>query len=289
VVKIKKNKWKNFFRKIRFQYRVSVLNENTLEESWHIRLSRFKVFLYLTFFIGVTFFLLASLIIYTPLKYYLPGYGSPNDRMEIIGKSIQIDSLLQQMELQSTYLDVLKGIITGDIESDSTYIADTITLKERAEVLMEKSKVEKEFVARYEAEEKFNLSSLALREVENVFVFFKPTKGVISSSFNMEDRQYGISMVTAANESVLSVLAGTVIYTSFSMSFGWVIQVQHQDHYLSIYKHNTMLLKKPGDNVKAGEVIAFTGDDPNNKTGNHFYFELWRQGKPIDPEEVIIF
>jgi murein DD-endopeptidase MepM/ murein hydrolase activator NlpD len=289
VVKIKKNKWKNFFRKIRFQYRVSVLNENTLEESWHIRLSRFKVFLYLTFFIGVTFFLLASLIIYTPLKYYLPGYGSPNDRMEIIGKSIQIDSLLQQMQLQSTYLDVLKGIITGDIESDSTYIADTITLKERAEVLMEKSKVEKEFVARYEAEEKFNLASLALREVENVFVFFKPTKGVISSSFNMEDRQYGISMVTAANESVLSVLAGTVIYTSFSMSFGWVIQVQHQDHYLSIYKHNTMLLKKPGDNVKAGEVIAFTGDDPNNKTGNHFYFELWRQGKPIDPEEVIIF
>ena len=114
-MKIKKNKWKIFFRKIRFQYRVSVLNENTLEESWHIRLSRFKVFLYLTFFIGVTFFLLASLIIYTPLRYYLPGYGSPNDRMEIIGKSIQVDSLLQQMELQSTYLGVLKDIITGKI------------------------------------------------------------------------------------------------------------------------------------------------------------------------------
>ena len=288
-MKIKKNKWKNFLRKIRFQYRVSVLNENTLEESWHIRLSRFKVFLYLSFFILLTFFVLASLIIYTPLRYYLPGYGSPNDRLEIIGKSIQIDSLLQQMELQSTYLDVLKGIITGEIENDSAYLADTVTLKERAEVLMEKSRAEKEFVARYEAEEKFNLSSLAFREVENVFVFFKPTKGIISSSFSMQDRQYGISMVTASNESVVSVLSGTVIYTSFSLSYGWVIHVQHQDNYVSIYKHNTMLLKKPGDMVKAGEVIAFTGESPENKSGNHFYFELWQQGKPVNPEEVIIF
>jgi len=288
-VKIRKNKWKNFLRKMRFQYRISVLNENTLEESWHVRLSRFSVFLYASFFILLTFFILASIIIFTPLKYYLPGYGSPDDRMDIISKSIQVDSLLNQMEMQSAYLDVLKGIISGDIEHDSAQVNDTIPLKERAEILMEKSKAEKEFVERYEAEEKYNLASLTPNGVERVFVFFKPTKGVISSSFDVQDKLYGISVVTAPHEAVVSVLAGTVVYTSFSFTYGWVIHIQHEDNYLSIYKHNAQLLKKPGDLVKAGEVIAFTGDETDVKTGNHFYFELWKQGKPVNPEEVIIF
>lgn len=288
-MKRKKNSWKTFLQKVRFQYRVSILNENTLEESWHVRLSRFKVFLYISLFVTITFFMLASLIVYTPLKYYLPGHGGPNERVAVINKTMQIDSLLQQVNLQATYLEVLKSIITGDIQKDSTFTADTISLKERAEVLMEKARTEKEFIAKYEADEKYNLSSLAYKEIESIFVFFKPTKGVISSSFNYQEKQFGVSMVTASNESVVSVLAGTVIYTSFSFTYGWVIQIQHPDNYVSIYKHNTSLLKKPGDTVKAGEVIAFTGDDPNNKTGNHFYFELWKQGKPMNPEEVIIF
>jgi len=288
-MKKNKSKWKQFLQKVRFKYRVSVLNENTLEESWHIRLSRFRVFLFASLFLIITFLILASLIIYTPFRYYLPEYGSSGDRAAVINNSMHVDSLLQQMNLQATYLEVLKGIISGDIKQDKNLSSDTIALKERAEIIMEKSKTEKEFVEDYEEAEKYNLSSLSSREIENIYVFFKPTKGVISSSFNMEDKQYGISILTSANESVVSVLGGTVIYAAFTFDFGWVIQVQHEENYVSIYKHNTSLLKKPGDNVRAGEVIAFTGDSPDNKTGNHFYFELWKKGKPVNPEEVIIF
>jgi len=67
------------------------------------------------------------------------------------------------------------------------------------------------------------------------------------------------------------------------------VQVQHENNYLSIYKNNTRVLKKVGDEVKAGESIAITGDATGKKTGSQFYFELWKQGKPVDPEEVIIF
>ena len=68
-----------------------------------------------------------------------------------------------------------------------------------------------------------------------------------------------------------------------------MIQVQHEDNYLSIYKNNTRLLKKAGDKVKAGEGIAVTGEKAESKTGTQFYFELWKQGKPVNPEDVIIF
>lgn len=287
-MKKKKSKWTQFLHKIRFKYRVTVLNENTLEESWHVRLSRFSVFVLSSMFVLITFSILTALIVFTPIKFYLPGYSS-GDREAIIGESMQVDSLLQHMELQAKYLEVLKGIISGDVPVDSISDKDSITLKERAEVLIERSKAEQEFVSRYEEEEKFSLSSLGYREIEDVFVFFKPASGVISSKFNPEDGQFGVSILTASNVSVVSVLEGTVVSSALTFDKAWVIQIQHNENYLSVYKNNNKLLKKPGDVVRAGEVIAFTGESSENKTGSQFYFELWKQGKAIDPEEVIIF
>lgn len=287
-MKKKNSKWTQFLHKIRFKYRVTILNENTLEESWHVRLSRFSVFILSSFFVIITFSILTALIVLTPIRYYLPGYTS-GDRESIISESMQVDSLLIHMELQAKYLEVLKGIISGDMPTDSLPNKDSITLKERAEVLIERSKAEQEFVSRYEEEEKFSLSSLGYREIEDVFVFFKPTTGVISSQFNPEDGQFGVTILTTSNVSVVSVLEGTVVNTALTFDKGWVIQIQHNENYLSVYKNNNKLLKKPGDVVKAGEVIAFTGESTENKTGNQFYFELWKQGKAINPEEVIIF
>lgn len=280
-----KTKWKRFIQKFRYKYRVSVLNENTLEETWFIRLNRFKLFLYVSFFVMITFILLAFLIIFTPLRVYLPA---SSERLTVISNSMRVDSISQEMNIQSTYLDVLKDIISGNITPDST-LTDTISLKERASIMLEKLKHEKEFVESYEAAEKYNLSSLAYNEVKNIYVFFKPTSGVITSTFNRQEKEYGITILTPANESVVSVLEGTVIYTAFTFDYGWVIQVQHDENYVSIYKNNTSLLKKAGDNVKAGEAIAFTGASPGGKIGNQFYFELWKKGQPINPEEVIIF
>lgn len=287
---MKKNrKWSHYLQKLRFKYKITVLNENTLEESWHIRLSRFSVFLYTSLFMLITFVILTALIVLTPFKFYLPGYNSSGDRSAIIGEAMHVDSLLKQMDLQEKYLEVLKSIITGEIRKDSLPPLDSISLKERAELLIEKSKAEKEFVENYERDEKYNLSTLINPENKNVFVFFKPVSGVISSTFNPGDRENGIAILTASNESVVSVLGGTVIYAAFTFDFGWVIQVQHDDDYVSVYKNNTQLIKKPGDRVRAGEVIGFTGEPAEKKSNKHFYFELWKLGKPVNPEEVIIF
>lgn len=285
----KSGKWYLFLNKMRFQYRVSVMNENTLEESWFVRLSRFSVFLYASVLIFGTFIILASIIIFTPIRYYLPGYAATENRGSIITESMLTDSLLHQVQMQTSYLDMVNAIISGELKPDSIASLDSVALKERAQVFMEKKKDEEEFVEDFEESEKFNLASLNIKENENVFVFFKPTSGVISSSFDLQEKKYGISILTASNESVVSVLAGTVIYTGYTFDFGWVIQIQHENEYVSIYKNNTNVLKKAGDVVRAGEAIAFTGQGKEDKEGAHFYFELWRQGKPVDPEELIIF
>lgn len=289
TMKKKRVNLRSFFQKLRFQYRVSVLNENTLEESWHIRLSRLSVLIYASSLIITTFILITILIFTTPIRFYLPGYGDSGNRGRIISESMYTDSLLQEIELQSGYLTVLKKVIEGEIKPDSVATLDSAQMKQVAVEYLEKSKAEKEFIEKFEREEKYNLSTIQSETNQNIYVFFRPTKGVISSSFNLSERQYGINIITSPNESVVSVLAGTVVYAAFTFDFGWVIQVQHEDNYLSIYKNNTRLLKKAGDKVKAGEGIAVTGEKAESKTGTQFYFELWKQGKPVNPEDVIIF
>ena len=288
-MKKKTNRFRSFLQKLRFQYRVSVLNENTLEESWHIRLSRLSVLIYGSSLVLGTFILLTILIFTTPIKYYLPGYGDTGNRGHIISESMYADSLLRKIELQAGYMDIMRDIIKGNIKPDSLLSLDSVQLKETATDYLEKSRKEKEFIEKYEREEKYNLSTIESKTNDNMYVFFRPAKGVISTAFNLQENQTGISIITAPNETVASVLAGTVVYAAFTFEYGWVIQVQHENNYLSIYKNNTRLLKKTGDNVKAGEGIAITGESGENKTGTQFYFELWKQGKPVNPEDVIIF
>lgn len=288
-MKKKSSQLKSFFQKLKFQYRVSVLNENTLEESWHIRLSRLSVLVYFGSMVLLTFILLTLLIFATPIRYYLPGYGEGGNRNQVISESMIADSLLHDSKLQSGYFKVIQSIINGDIKPDSILKLDSVQLKSLSENYVGPSKKEDKFVKDFEDREKYNLSSIEPTYNQDIFVFFRPTKGVISSSFDISEKHYGISILTSANETVQSVLAGTVIYAGYTFDFGYVIQIQHEDNYVSIYKNNTRLLKKSGDSVKAGEGIAITGNESTNKNGNQFYFELWQMGKPVNPEDVIIF
>ncbi|MEI8087721.1 MAG: M23 family metallopeptidase [Paludibacter sp.] len=274
---------------MRFKYRVSIMNENTLEESWHVRLSRYSVFMFGITFIFLTFIILTILIFNTSIARYLPGYGESGNRNQIIQESMRTDSLVKQIDLQEGYMAIVKGIITGNMKPDSIASLDSIALKERAQSFVDKSNAEKEFTEKFEKEEKYNLASIDSKPNENMYVFFRPTRGVISSSFSLAEQQYGIYLITSPNETVVSVLGGTVIYAAFTFDFGWVIEVQHENNYISIYKNNTRLLSKVGDSVKAGEGIAITGDASGKKAGAQFYFELWKQGKAVNPEEVIIF
>ncbi len=286
----KKADWFKFFlQKLRFQYRVSVLNENTLEESWHIKLSRLSVLIYASTLILLTFIILTILIFATPIRYYLPGYDEGGNRPEIVVKAMHLDSLKKEVELQAGYLDVIRSIIKGEVRPDSIAQLDSVQLKEKAISFVEKSKAEKEFIENYESEEKYNLSNITGVKNKNVYVFFRPVKGVISSSFNPSENQYGINIITSKSETVLSVLSGTVVFTGFTFDTGWVISVQHENGYLSVYKNNSRLLKKIGDSVKAGEGIAVTGETSGNTPPEQFYFELWQQGKPMNPEDLIIF
>src|SRR5690606_41995441 len=96
----------------------------------------------------------------------------------------------------------------------------------------------------------------------------------VTGSFEPSQNHFGVDLVSAENEPVKSIADGTVILASWTLETGYVITVQHSNELISIYKHNSVLLKKLGDPVKGGEIISIIGNTGEQTTGQHLHIEL---------------
>lgn len=290
MVKKKKNKH-NFWKRVHFKYRLSVMNENTLEEIWKIKASMFSgillVLIFAFFLISVT----SAIIIATPIRYYLPGYLDAEIRGEALRSAIRTDSLEQQLRYQEAYINNLRDIFTGKVQIDSVRILDTVSIADNDPLLM-MSKSEKEYNQKYEEEEKYNLSVLSSSSstpTEGV-VFYRPAKGAVVHKFDPVKNQFGVSVKIAQKETVLAALEGVVVSAGYDLRTGQTIQVQHKNGFISIYKYNTLLLKDTGDKVRTGEAIAtIEGAKDGDKSEAVFEFELWYKGNAVNPENYITF
>ncbi|GHV08217.1 peptidase M23 [Bacteroidia bacterium] len=283
----KRVKKKAFWSKLRFKYKLLFLNENSLEEVFSFRLSWLFGLLTVVFFAGILITATAAIIIKTPIRNYLPGYLNAEIRQEMVDNVLKIDSLEHKMVVLSKYLSNVGAIMTGEMQLDEVPKMDSVL--DKSNVILEKSEKEADFVHNFEEEEKYNLNVLATSVISDNAVFYKPVKGMVSSAFNAREKHYGIDIAATPKESVLATMKGTIVYTGFDPNFGHVIQIQHSNGFISIYKHNALLLKKQGDEIKSGEAIALIGNTGSFSTGFHLHFELWYKGKPVDPCEYINF
>lgn len=285
----KENQWTKFIKKIGYKYRVSLINQDTLRELWFTRVSRLSFSLFFLSFFLFVFIIVTLLFSFLPIQYYLPGYQKSANRLALIHQSLQIDSLEREVEMQINFLEMLKKNIKNEYIKETSLTIDTLRKQMKPQKLIGKSNEEKKFIKEYEETEKYNLASIPTQPSEKTLIFFKPVEGVVATSYSPKENKYGISIVTSSQETVKSILEGSVIFAEYTFSNNWVIQVQHRGNYISVYKNNSKLLKNVGDKVKAGESLAITGSKDKRKEEKYFYFEIWRKGNPINPQEVITF
>jgi murein DD-endopeptidase MepM/ murein hydrolase activator NlpD len=250
-------------------------------------LSRLSGFWFFSGFAILLISLTAIVIINTPIRNYLPGYLDAEVRDEMVRNALKADSIEQVLMIQTAYLNNINSIIRGD--SPVTTVARMDSLS-KTEPHLEKSDETVDFVKKYEEEERYNLSMGASSQIlPDNLIFYKPVKGIISSHFSLKENHYGVDIATNPKESVLATMKGTVVFTGFDANAGYIIQIQHTNGFVSIYKHNTLLLKEQGSEVNAGEAIALAGNTGNLSSGTHLHFELWYKGSPINPEDYIVF
>ncbi len=281
----KKQSWRD-------KYRFAVSNDKTFEEIWRIRLTKYNAFLVFTslvfFIIGATTLLIA----FTNLREFIPGYPDVTMRRNILLSAIRLDSLERELGLRDKYFYNLNGIIAG--KQPASDYAGLDTAKNYKYINFTSSTEDSALRSQVEKEDRYNLSlgSSATETVTNLagLHFFPPVKGIVSGKFEPRTKHFGTDLVTKPKSPVNAALDGTVIFTGWTMETGYVIEVQHSNNIVSVYKHNSSLLKETGDIVRTGEAIAIVGDSGEMYTsGPHLHFEIWYKGSPLDPEKHIIF
>lgn len=119
-------------------------------------------------------------------------------------------------------------------------------------------------------------------------VFLKPTDGYISRKFDPEGGHFGIDFATNENNPIFASASGYISFAGYTPEYGYTLVINHTDEFLTRYMHCSILIKKQGDKVQQGELIALAGNSGFKTTGPHLHFELWLKGKPVNPEDYLL-
>ncbi|NJM16769.1 MAG: M23 family metallopeptidase [Bacteroidales bacterium] len=284
----KKDKTK--LNKLTDKYRLVIYNDNTFEEVWFMRISRLNLLatagIGSLLGIGIIF----SLIAYTPVREFIPGYPDGSLRQMIIYNSQKTDSLERELMLRDKYLHNINLLVSGKPPQDFADYKDTNV--QQKDINFERSIHDSLLRMQIEQEEQFNLSLFDVKKAKQAFPgihFFTPVNGIVTNSFDHGDQHFGTDIVASPNEVVKATLDGTVVLATWTVETGYNIQIQHGNNLVSIYKHNAELLKEVGEHVVAGEPIAIIGNSGELTTGPHLHFEIWHNGLPLNPENYMVF
>ncbi len=285
----KRLKRKIIKKKLFTKNRLVILNEDTFEEIFSLRLTLMNVFVVATIGAFLIIFVTTYIIAFTPLREYIPGYASTELKRDATELALKSDSLNQALKKNEAYIESIKKVLTGDLEyakfnKDSILAAVSEPVSEEE---LKPSGADLKFREGVDREDKYNLFEKAKPKVSTVL--FPPVKGMITEKFNPKDKHYAVDIALAKNTPIKSILSGKVIFADWTPNTGNVVIIRHNSGFISVYKHAASVTVSQGDVVKTGEVIALAGSTGQESTGVHLHFELWKDGYAIDPSIFIEF
>jgi murein DD-endopeptidase MepM/ murein hydrolase activator NlpD len=280
----KKSKLKE---KLTFKYRFVVLNEDTFEERFSFKLNRLNAFILGGLFSVLLITLTIFFIAFTPLKEYIQGYSSTELKKEASELVYKVDSLNQVLSVNDLYIQNIQQVLKGEIKRVSFDKDSVLNQLKIDEIDFAPSSVDSAFRAEVEQQDRYSVFDEATRNTD--IVFTAPIKGEITQNYNDIEKHFAIDIAVEKDTPVKSAADGTVIFTGFTADTGYVIVIEHNQGFISVYKHNSTIFKEQGDLVKSGEVIASAGSTGSFSTGSHLHFELWNEGYPVNPANYINF
>ncbi len=279
--------WRGFFRKRRF----SMLNATDNSEEWHLHLSPASIIAGLVSFVLLLFILILSLVAYTPVLEFLPGYRTEADRSRenLVQNIIRLDSMERMMNQMMTYNRNIALIMEGKTpvmrtvaSSDSSRLSKVLVMPSHEDSLL---RAQMEGDGPYSLSASRNESRRALRESMELLA---PVEGILTEKFDVADGRLGVGIVATADAPVSAIERGTVIQSLWSPDSGYTIIIQHANNLLSVYRNLSQSLVTTGQAVRGGEQIGYNAEPVNGEV-RLFGFELWNNGKPVNPESYIVF
>lgn len=258
-------KIRRWITSLKEKYHLSLINKDSFEQLYSWQVSKGMFLLALISIVLLTFTLSMVIISFTPIKKFVPGFESDEMHQQLVQMTVQLEQMERELDGKLKYAAHLDTVLSG---------IEGINLIEEAPVETTSTSIK-------------NVPSNSAKLFN--YHFFKPVSGLISQKFNVPNRHYGIDIVCKKNETVKAILGGKIILSAWTVEEGNVLAIQHQDNLISFYKHNSVLLKRRGELVKAGDIIAVVGNSGELTNGPHLHFEIWQNGSPLNPADLINF
>ncbi|MGY8978031.1 MAG: M23 family metallopeptidase [Cytophagales bacterium] len=273
------------------RYLLIVRNEEDFSEKRTIIFNYGRLILLLAF-IFILSMTLSILSVNTVLKQWFdPRYAEMEANRQVLNLTLMLDSLQKEVQVKNNYIQNVKYILEGqnlDSLSSSKKVLSTSTLGD-INLSPALSPLDSQFRAEYESSDlglvslNFNRSEDELREI----VFFTPLEGIVTNNFDPKEDHFGIDIVSQENEPIKALADGIVIMASWTLDGGYVLVIQHSGNLISIYKHNSELLKSVGNFVESGEIVSIIGNTGELTSGPHLHFELWFKEQAVNPEDYV--
>lgn len=292
------NRWQRFRQRSRDEYQLVVRDVKSYREVGSYNLTPLNIYVALAtafFLVAVVVFLI---IAYTPLRQYIPGYGDVVQRREMNEMSELVERMSERLVQQETQFSAMRRSLLGEVETaadheevdvqiDTTRLVPTppsgAEMRLRREMALER-------VGQTSRSGSGLAPSPGSDDVPLAQLFLvAPLNGEISAGFKPAENHYGVDIIAPANTPIKAVREGVVIQSGFTSDNGNVIGIQHDNNLVTFYMHNSQLLKRIGDRVGAGEAIAIIGNTGELTTGPHLHFEIWHNGKVVDPVDYVRF
>jgi len=265
--------------KLKKNYRLVILDDETLQEVSTYKLSLLNVYLLISSALIVVGLIIILLFVFTPIKTLLPGYGDVEANKEFIELTQKTEELENDILAMTEYLERSKSRLVGASEVNAN-VAEENTQQSNVPLELD---FEPELSTARKPAKVLNKAKLGQ------YYLLTPIMGQISSQFDPNTKHYGVDILGPKNAAIKAVMDGYVIASDWTLESGNTIAIQHANNIVSFYKHNSSLLKKAGSFVQAGEAIAIIGNSGTLSDGPHLHFELWYNGTPVNPTEFINF
>lgn len=265
----------NIYNKFFGKLHIHVFRDNDEENKIHFDVIPIVTISTIVGMIIFMFMFSYIIIAYTNAKKFLPNYKDIQISEEITNLQNKTDSLDMLISQNAEYTESIKKILSGLHTTDQVELDDIDELHH--------SEISSTYLDNLYALTPADNSILLQKH------FFPPVYGTVSSSINIPKKHYGTDIIPSVSDIVKSTLDGVVVFAGWTVETGNVIIITHADDIISVYKHNSTLLKNVNDYVKAGEAIAIAGNSGELTSGRHLHFELWHKNKPVNALEYITF
>jgi murein DD-endopeptidase MepM/ murein hydrolase activator NlpD len=273
---------RSLLERLRDNYRLVVIDDHDLKEVNTFKFNLMTLYILLsTLMVGIAI-LAVSLIIFTPIKRFIPGYGDTKDNSAYIELKRKVEGLEETIKAQEVYIGGLSNFMNG-------VASDSIVLDESEEGSVEEAVDENDAPKQVTSVITSDVLEAKKTNELSQLMFATPISGEISAAFNPDIEHFGVDIIAPKNTAIKAVMGGVVINADWSVNDGNSVMIQHARNVVTVYKHNSSLLVKNGEIIKAGQAIAIIGNTGKLTNGPHLHLELWYNGTPVNPVNYISF